>query len=101
MAYHPSMLIEGLKLIEKDLKRNAAAREPMKRWIQKVQAARWQSIIDVRRMFPAADAIKGTNLTCFNIGGNNYRLLAVIRYIRQEIEIRELLTHTEYSKKYS
>lgn len=95
------MLIVGLRWVEKDLKRNAAARGPMKRWLEKAQAARWESIIDVRRMFPTADAIKGTNLTCFNIGGKSYRLLAVIRYARREIEIHELLTHAEYSKKYT
>ncbi|MCC6422237.1 MAG: type II toxin-antitoxin system HigB family toxin [Phycisphaerales bacterium] len=95
------MLILGLARIEKDLKRNAAARGPMRRWIEKVESAQWQSIIDVRRMFPTADAIKGTNLTCFNIGGNNYRLLTVIRYVMGEVEVRELLTHAEYSGKIS
>jgi len=47
-----------------------------------------------------AGAIRGTNLTCFNIGGGNFRLLTVISYDRQEIAIHELLTHAQYDKKY-
>lgn len=100
-AYHCYMLIDGLAVIEKSLKRNAAARIPMDRWIEQVEAADWQNIIGVRRTFPTADAIKGTNLTCFNIGGNKYRLLTVIRYVLQAVEVQELLTHAQYSRKYT
>ena len=64
------------------------------------ELATWHSIIDARRTFQTADTIKGTNLTCFNIGGNNFRLLAVISYDLQIVSIHELLTHTEYSEKY-
>jgi mRNA interferase HigB len=63
-------------------------------------AANWRSIIDVRQTLPTADAIKGTNLTCFNIGGNSFRLLAFVSYQRQEILVQELMTHPEYSRKY-
>ncbi len=94
------MWILGLAALEGFLKRNAAAQAPMARWIALVESAAWQSIVDVRKTFPTADAIKGTNLTCFNIGGNSYRLLTVISYQRQQVTIRELLTHAEYDKKY-
>lgn len=54
----------------------------------------------MRQTLPTADAIKGTNLTCFNIGGNSFRLLTLIYYTRQEIFVHELMTHAEYSRKY-
>jgi len=60
----------------------------------------WNDITDARKTFPTADLIKDTNQTCFNIGGNNFRLIAIVSYSRQEILIRELLTHPEYSRKY-
>ena len=94
------MLIERLASIGSFLKKHAAARRPMARWVNVARAARWQSIVEVRRAFPTADAIKRTNLTCFNIGGNSFRLLTVISYERQEVVIAELMTHSEYSKKY-
>lgn len=64
------------------------------------EAAQWTSITDVRATFPTADAVKGTAFTCFNIGGNNFRLIVIVSYQRGELAIEEVLTHAEYSKKY-
>ena len=72
----------------------------MMRWIAIVLAGSWTDIVDIRKTLPSADVIKGTHLTCFNIGGNNYRLLTVVSYQRQEIIIRELMTHAQYSQRY-
>lgn len=35
----------------------------------------------------------------FNIGGNNYRLVAAIRYDRGIVYVRNVLTHAEYDLK--
>jgi mRNA interferase HigB len=94
------MLIVGLESIGSSLKQHAAARRPMARWAQLTEQAQWDSIIDVRRTFPHADAIKGTELTCFNIGGNSFRMLTVIYYRSQTVDVRELMTHAEYTKEY-
>jgi mRNA interferase HigB len=94
------MLIVGLAAIEQFVKNNASARGPMARWIAVVEQAEWRNIVDVRKTLPTADAIKGTDLTCFNIGGNSYRLMTAISYRRQQIVIRELMTHAEYTKRY-
>jgi mRNA-degrading endonuclease HigB of HigAB toxin-antitoxin module len=53
------------------LKKNAAARAPMDHWVDVATNAKWRSIAEIRRVLPTADAVKGTSLTCFNIGGNN------------------------------
>jgi mRNA interferase HigB len=94
------MLILRLAAIEAFLKRHAAARGPMARWVEIAAVSEWHDITDVRRVLPTADAVKGTPFTCFNIGGNNYRLLVIISYSRQQILVHELLTHAEYDKKY-
>lgn len=72
----------------------------MVRWIEVTAAAEWWSIVDARESFQTADAIKGTNLTCFNIGGNRCRLLTVVSYEEQAVLIREIMTHAEYTRKY-
>jgi mRNA interferase HigB len=36
--------------------------------------------------------------TVFNIKGNTYRLITIIEYQRGVIQVREALTHAEYSK---
>lgn len=94
------MTILGLASLDGFLRKNATARSPMARWVEITEAATWQDITEVRDVLPTADAIKGTNLTCFNVGGNSYRLLTVISYPRQEVFIHELLTHARYNKNY-
>ena len=46
--------------------------------------------------WPSADIVE--RLTVFNIGGNDFRLIARVEYQRQEVYIRAVLTHAEYSK---
>jgi mRNA interferase HigB len=100
MRENEYMLILRLAAIESFLKKHAAARGPMARWVEIAAACEWHDIIEVRKTLPTADAVKGTAFTCFNIGGNSYRLLTMISYPRQQILIHELLTHAEYDKKY-
>src|SRR5438876_18395 len=79
-AHNLFVLIVGMEAIEASLRRHAAARGPLARWTRITAQARWQNIIEVRKVFPTADAIKGTDLTCFNIGGGNFRLMTTILY---------------------
>jgi mRNA interferase HigB len=37
-------------------------------------------------------------LTVFNVGGNNYRLIAYIDYRYRKVFIRAILTHAEYNR---
>jgi mRNA interferase HigB len=41
---------------------------------------------------------RGETLTVFNIGGNEYRLVARVRYDYQLVNIRAVLTHAEYNR---
>jgi mRNA interferase HigB len=95
------MLIVGQGRIEQFLRKHAAARTPMARWFEITAQAEWHSIVDVRQSFRHADAVKGTALTCFNIGGNHYRLLTIVSYDEQIVSIVEPMTHSDYDKKYA
>lgn len=94
------MRISNRRVIDKTMKKYAAARKPLEQWLMIAASSQWRSIVDAREVFPTADAIKGTNLTCFNIGGNSFRLIAVVSYALQIIFVNEVLTHAEYSKRY-
>jgi mRNA interferase HigB len=76
-------------------------RQQLKAWVLIVRRASWGSIIDVRAVFPAADAVKvgtGRIATIFNVCGNKYRLITAIHYNTGLIFILRFLTHSEYSK---
>jgi mRNA interferase HigB len=77
------------------------AEGPLREWYKVALNAKWRSIQDVRRTYAAADAVqaaRGTTLTVFNIGGNKYRLVTTIWYGGQQVYIKQVLTHAEYSK---
>jgi len=83
------------------MKANAAARKPLNEWLSVARRARWSSLNDVRKSFPSADEVKvksGRMVAIFNIGGNNYRLIAAIHYNLNRIFILRFMSHTEYDK---
>ena len=81
---------------------HAAAEAPLMDWYKAVKAAEWDSIEQVRRMFPSADGgvevHSGNRVTVFNLGGNKYRLVTAVHYNAHKVFILRVLTHAEYSK---
>jgi mRNA interferase HigB len=65
-------------------------------WYRAATRATWQSIADVKAVFPHADAVY--DCTVFNIGGNKYRLIVEIKYNKQVIYVKHVLTHKDYDK---
>lgn len=77
------------------------AETPLREWYKVAGRAEWHNLQDVRKTYPNADAVtagSGATMTVFNIGGNKYRLITSIWYPGQQIYIKTVLTHPEYSK---
>jgi len=72
------------------------ALESLLHWHSVTKRAVWRHLVDVRTDFPHADAV-GT-FTVFNICGNKYRLVSVIKFRWQIVYIRNILTHDEYDE---
>ncbi|MBW4563218.1 MAG: type II toxin-antitoxin system HigB family toxin [Mojavia pulchra JT2-VF2] len=70
------------------------AQTSLRQWYKLTSLAKWQNFVDLRQIFPSADQVG--NLTIFNIGGNNYRLITLVDYKYQKVFIRHVLTHAEY-----
>jgi mRNA interferase HigB len=82
-------------------KRHPNASANLLAWITVTSSAQWQSITDVRKIFPHADlatASSSKTVTIFNIAGNNHRLITAIHYNTRSIFILKILTHSDYSK---
>ena len=78
------------------VKKHPDALEPLLHWYSVAKRAAWRNLTEVRIDFPHADGVD--MFTVFNIGGNKYRLITVIKYRWLVIYIHRILTHAEYSK---
>lgn len=71
-------------------------------WLEIVKGVRWTNFVNVREVFPDADAVDG--YVVFDIRHNRYRLVTVIHYAKVRngklteghVYIRSFLTHKEY-----
>ena len=75
---------------------NPGAESPLRTWYQTVKAADWSSFADVRRMYTTADQVG--HRVVFDIGGNKYRLIAVIDYEGHKVFVRHVRKHKDYDK---
>ena len=73
------------------------ARVALERWYDIAQKAEWRNLSDIKVNFPATDYV-GNQHYVFNIRGNNYRLVVVIKFTIGYIYIRFVGTHKEYDK---
>jgi len=76
---------------------HAAAQQPLTYWYQIVRKTDFASFQDVKNTFRSADWVEGKVI--FDIGGNNYRLIAVIHFNTKKVYVREVLTHADYSRR--
>lgn len=64
-----------------------------RRVIEKNRFAHWA---DLKAAFNTVDKVG--DLAVFDIGGNKYRLIAYIRFEKQIVYIKAVLTHRDYDK---
>lgn len=65
-------------------------------WYQKVKKAEeWTCFADMKQMFNSVDNV-GNQHYVFNIRGNNYQLIVVIKFTIKTVLIRFIGTHAEY-----
>ena len=90
------MHIISYKKIRDFCEKHPEATGPLNHWYRIVRHEEFKMFAEVKRLFPSADQVG--NFVVFNIGGNNYRLIAFTRYRMKRLFIRHILTHKEYDK---
>jgi mRNA interferase HigB len=86
----------GRKKLREAASEHAGLGGPLDVWYRIARKARWSSLMEVRQVFPSADAVG--KFTIFNIKGNAFRLITEINYHTGKIFLRHVLTHAEYGK---
>ena len=89
-------IISKSKLLEY-YDKHAEAAEPLLRWYDVTMRAKWTNFNDIKRDFPSADYV-GNQHYVFNIKGNSFRLIVVIKFVPGLVFIRFVGTHAEYDK---
>lgn len=73
----------------------ADAKSAIEEWFNKTEKANWESFADIKKTFNSVDAV-GNQRFVFNIKGNDYRLVALIKFKIKMVYIRFIGTHKEY-----
>lgn len=66
-------------------------------WVSKVKKSKWCCFADIKKTFNSVDNV-GNQHYVFNIKGNNYRLVVVIKFVIGFVYVRFIGTHSEYDK---
>lgn len=68
----------------------------MEHWFHKARQLKASSFPALCQTFGSADYVDG--VTIFDVGGNRYRIAAVIHYDKQRLYVRQVMTHAEYDR---
>lgn len=69
----------------------------MRAWYKEAKAAKWQDPADIKRRYRSASFLANSRVV-FNIKGNRYRLVVVVRYEFGIVYIRFVGTHSDYDR---
>ena len=76
---------------------NEDSRVPLERWYEITENAQWHNFAELRQDFPSADYV-GNQHYVFNISGNRYRLVVVVKFIMGYVFVRWVGRHADYDK---
>jgi mRNA interferase HigB len=89
-------LIVTEKRIREFIEREPRSADAMWRWADAIESSNWRNPGDLRATFQAASFVG--DLTVFNVGGNNYRIMAFVHFRKQIVYVKRIGTHKEYDK---
>jgi mRNA interferase HigB len=77
--------------------RHPESKVALQEWVFTVKKSDWTCFADIKRSYNSVDFV-GNQRYVFNIKGNNYRLVAVIKFTIGFVYVRFIGTHGEYDR---
>lgn len=77
--------------------KNPQSKAALEDWYEKTKEAEWKCFADMRQTFNSVDSV-GNKRYVFNIKGNDYRLVVLVKFTISHVLIRFVGTHSEYDK---
>ena len=90
------MKIISYKALRIFIEEQPQAALPLLSWRHVIEKNRFTHWAELKAAFNTVDKVG--ELTVFNIGGNKYRLITYIRFEKQIVYIKAVLTHQDYDK---
>lgn len=91
------MNVVALRTLQAFWDRHPNAKGPLTTWYRLVRAAEWKTPHDIRETFGAADFL-ADNRVVFDVGGNNYRVVARVSYTFKQVLVKFVGTHADYDR---
>jgi mRNA interferase HigB len=85
------------RLIDHFVQEHADSRTPLREWVKKTTAAQWETNADVQKTFRNVDHLGGQKFIS-NIGGNKYRLAAMVWIVSERVYVLKIMTHADYDR---
>jgi mRNA interferase HigB len=91
------MRVIAVKTLKTFWERYPDAEGPLRAWFTEARRANWRGPHDIKNAYRTASLIRN-NRVVFNIKGNSYRLIVVIKYEFKIVYIRFVGTHAAYDR---
>ena len=92
-----SMRIFTEQAMKEFAERNPSSKTALQVWCKVVRKSEWRSLSDIKDTFNSVDYL-GNQRFVFNIKGDEYRLVAVVKFSIGFVYIRFIGTHKDYDK---
>lgn len=97
MSKELKLRVIAKKILREFWEKHSDCEQQLKSWYQEADKGTWKSLNELKSEYPSASVLED-NRVCFNIKGNNYRLIVKINFNYQMMWIRFIGTHVEYDK---
>ncbi len=91
------MNVISFKMLRDYFTKEPNARVALQDWHKRTRKADWNSFADVKNTFNSVDNV-GNSRYVFNIKGNHYRIIAIVRFKFKKVLIRWVGNHRDYDK---
>ena len=88
------MHIISLKMLRDFWKKHPEAEQPLRNWHIVAEHSRFTDFTELTQSFESADYVPP--YIVFDVGGNNFRMVVIVRYRDGKIFVRWVMTHREY-----
>ncbi len=91
------MRVIAKKILREFCEKHSSCEQQLKAWYKEADKGTWKNLNELKNEYPSVSILED-NRVCFNIKGNNYRLIVKINFDYQMMWIRFIGTHAEYDK---